>query len=84
MAGLYTGRGRAAQIPQRGTESAVAPPSPDSIMQVLGSHMAAKYLLVATQVGPFDALGQGPQPPDALARRVDLPPRRCASWPTHS
>lgn len=53
----------------------MAPPNPEAIMQALGGHLAAKYLMVAGQVGLFEVLGQGALPLDTLARHTSLPPR---------
>jgi len=49
--------------------------TPDALFQLFGGHMAAKYLFVATQMGLFERLAQGPLPLDELARRVGMPPR---------
>lgn len=45
------------------------------ILQLLGSHMAAKYLFTANQIGLFTTLADGPLDLDGLAAAASLPRR---------
>jgi predicted transcriptional regulator len=58
--------------------SAVSPevgPTPAEIREMLAGYVVSKALLSGIELGVFDALAnEGPQPPDALARRLGLPP----------
>jgi SAM-dependent methyltransferase len=49
--------------------------APDRVFQVASSFMAAKYLFVATEVGLFEQLAEGPATLDELARRIAVPRR---------
>jgi SAM-dependent methyltransferase len=49
--------------------------SPDPILQLLSSHMTAKYLFVANEVGLFETLAQEPMTLDDLAQRTRVPRR---------
>jgi O-methyltransferase domain/Dimerisation domain len=49
--------------------------TPDLIFQVASGFMAAKYLLVANEVGLFEKLEEGPATLDVLAQRTGIPPR---------
>lgn len=51
----------------------MAEPTTDPIMHVASGFMAAKCLFVATEVGLFAGLADGPLGLDALARRLGLP-----------
>jgi hypothetical protein len=44
-------------------------PSTESIMKIAMGFMAAKYLFVASEVGLFEALADGPATLDALAKK---------------
>src|SRR5262249_30383827 len=68
-----------AQAPSRPTESAV---TPDQIFQLAQGFMASKHLFAASELGLFEALGEGPTDLAGLAARTGLTPRRHASAPT--
>jgi cyclopropane fatty-acyl-phospholipid synthase-like methyltransferase len=51
----------------------MADPTPDPIMRVASGFMTAKYLFVASEVGLFAGLADGPLGLDDLARRLGLP-----------
>jgi SAM-dependent methyltransferase len=49
--------------------------TPDMIMQTAMGFMAAKHLFAASELGVFEALGQGPANLDELAARTSVPRR---------
>jgi SAM-dependent methyltransferase len=49
--------------------------SPQPILQVASGFMAAKHLFTASELGLFEALGEGPATLDGLAARTGLTPR---------
>jgi SAM-dependent methyltransferase len=49
--------------------------TPDPILQLLSSHMTAKYLFVANEVRLFETLAQEPMTLDDLAQRTGVPRR---------
>src|SRR5438270_10098215 len=49
--------------------------TPDPIMRVATGFMAAKHLFIASEIGIFQALGDGPASLDEIARKVGLPRR---------
>ena len=59
----------------------MADPTPDPIMRVASGFMAAKYLFVATEVGLFDGLADGPSAWTTSRRGSACPGTRPASWP---
>lgn len=50
-----------------------APVTPDAILHVATGFMAAKHLFVASEIGLFSALSDGPLSLDELAERTDVP-----------
>ncbi len=50
--------------------------TPDPIMQLLSSHMTAKYLFAATQLELFEKLLDTPRTLAALADQIGIPPQR--------
>lgn len=53
----------------------MTPPTPDLIMQQLCGYLSVQYMLVASDVGLFPALRDGPQPLDELTTRLAMPRR---------
>ena len=51
------------------------PPSPEPVMRVAAGFMAAKHLFAASELGLFEALGDGPTSLDGLTARTGLTPR---------
>jgi SAM-dependent methyltransferase len=49
--------------------------SPEPIFQIASGYMAAKHLLVAVEIGLFEALKTGPMTVDELAQRTNIPRR---------
>src|SRR4249920_4281372 len=49
--------------------------SPDPIMKIAMGFMAAKHLFVASEIGLFELLANGPETLDELARRANIPRR---------
>jgi len=47
--------------------------TPEAILAVATGFMAAKHLFVASEIGLFSALGDGPLPLDELAKRTGVP-----------
>lgn len=60
------------QAPSRPTESAV---TPDQIFRLAQGFMASKHLFAASELGLFEALGEGPTDLAGLAARTGLTPR---------
>lgn len=60
------------QAPARPTENAV---TPDQIFQLAQGFMASKHLFAASELGLFEALGEGPADLAGLAARTGLTPR---------
>jgi SAM-dependent methyltransferase len=56
----------------RATEAQSEPLSPDPIIELASSFMAAKHLFAASELGLFEALADAPATIDALARRTRL------------
>jgi SAM-dependent methyltransferase len=50
-------------------------PDPQPIMDTATGFMRAKHLFVASELGVFEALAEGPKSLDELARQLNLPPR---------
>jgi SAM-dependent methyltransferase len=50
-------------------------PTPDFIFQIAQGFMASKHLFAASELGLFEALGEGPTDLDGLAARTGLTPR---------
>jgi hypothetical protein len=50
-------------------------PTPEAILQMATSFMAAKHLFTANSIGLFEKLGEGPLTLDELAQRVQVPRR---------
>jgi len=63
--------------PPAEAQTGAAPDSvtPDTIMQTAMGFMAAKHLFAASELGVFEALGQGPANLDELAARTSVPRR---------
>jgi SAM-dependent methyltransferase len=57
------------------TEPAIVPPNPEAVLSIAGGFMAAKHLFVASELGIFEALAEGPTALDGLAARTGLTPR---------
>ncbi len=53
--------------------TASIPPDPEPIMRAAAGFMAAKHLFVASEVGLFEALADGPAGAEELAARTGLP-----------
>ncbi len=51
------------------------PPSAEPILKTIAGLHAAKYLFVGSKLGLFEALAEGPLFLDALAEKVEAPPR---------
>jgi hypothetical protein len=49
--------------------------TPDAVIQVASGFLAAKHLFVASEVGLFERLAEGPATLDEMARRTQLPRR---------